>query len=125
MKIVATYEVLIARKMAPVMFVIGLYVVIKVVIIDMKMILVYSDIKINANTLLAYSVLNPDTNSLSPSARSNGVRFVSARSVVNQINRSGGHMMAELNGEDLRKYWRFSDIMNINREIKIRAILTS
>jgi len=38
--------------------------------------------KINANVALLYSVLNPETNSDSPSARSNGVRLVSARFVT-------------------------------------------
>ena len=51
---------------------------------DIKRILVYSAMKIKANIPPEYSVLNPDTNSLSPSAKSNGVRFVSARVVVNQ-----------------------------------------
>lgn len=46
---------------------------------------VYSAMKIRANILLLYSVLNPDTSSDSPSAKSNGVRLVSARFVVNQI----------------------------------------
>jgi hypothetical protein len=44
----------------------------------------YSAIKIRANLLLLYSILNPDTSSDSPSERSKGVRFVSARSVINQ-----------------------------------------
>jgi len=47
-------------------------------------IFVYSAIKINAKVPPAYSVLNPETSSDSPSARSKGVRFVSARQVVNQ-----------------------------------------
>jgi hypothetical protein len=50
---------------------------------------VYSAIKIRANILALYSVLNPETNSDSPSARSNGVRFVSAKLVINQITISG------------------------------------
>ena len=50
---------------------------------------VYSAIKIRANDPLLYSVLNPETNSDSPSARSKGVRFVSARFVINQIINSG------------------------------------
>jgi hypothetical protein len=41
-------------------------------------ILEYSAKKINANPPLLYSTLNPDTNSLSPSAKSKGVRLVSA-----------------------------------------------
>ena len=40
------------------------------VIIDMNKMFKYSAIKINANSGPPYSVLNPDTNSLSPSARS-------------------------------------------------------
>jgi len=43
-----------------------------------KMIIMYSAIKIIAKIPLLYSVLNPETNSLSPSAKSNGVRFISA-----------------------------------------------
>lgn len=50
---------------------------------------VYSAMKIRANRPPLYSVLNPDTSSDSPSARSKGVRLVSARLVVNQIMKSG------------------------------------
>jgi hypothetical protein len=46
-------------------------------------ILVYSAIKINANKPLLYSTLNPETSSDSPSAKSKGVRFVSAKLVIN------------------------------------------
>ena len=49
------------------------------------MILAYSAIKISANPKLPYSTLNPDTSSDSPSAKSNGVRLVSARHETNQI----------------------------------------
>jgi len=42
----------------------------------------YSAMKIRANLLLPYSTLKPDTNSDSPSAKSNGVRFVSAKLVM-------------------------------------------
>jgi hypothetical protein len=52
-------------------------------------IFVYSAIKISANNPLLYSVLNPDTSSDSPSAKSNGVRLVSARVVVNHISIRG------------------------------------
>lgn len=47
-------------------------------------ILVYSAMKIKANSPLLYSTLNPDTSSDSPSAKSKGVRLVSARFVINQ-----------------------------------------
>lgn len=57
-------------------------------IIDRSLIIrmfAYSAIKIRANMPLLYSTLNPDTSSDSPSAKSNGVRFVSARFVINHI----------------------------------------
>jgi len=49
----------------------------------------YSAIKIRANRPALYSTLNPDTNSDSPSAKSNGVRLVSARLVINHIINRG------------------------------------
>ena len=45
--------------------------------------------KINANPPLLYSVLKPETNSDSPSAKSKGVRFVSARVDTNQSKHKG------------------------------------
>lgn len=42
-------------------------------------ILKYSDKKIKANHPPIYSTLNPETNSDSPSAKSNGLRLVSAK----------------------------------------------
>lgn len=52
-------------------------------------IFIYSDIKISANIELLYSVLYPDTSSDSPSDRSNGVRLVSARLVINHKRNIG------------------------------------
>jgi len=52
-------------------------------------ILAYSAMKIKANPPLLYSVLNPDTNSDSPSAKSKGVRLVSAKQEANQMKESG------------------------------------
>lgn len=46
--------------------------------IERNIIFPYSDKKIIAKPPLLYSVLNPDTNSDSPSAKSNGARLVSA-----------------------------------------------
>ena len=54
-------------------------------IILIKIILAYSAIKIKANPTLPYSILNPETNSDSPSAKSKGVRLVSATQEINQI----------------------------------------
>jgi len=47
--------------------------------LDIKRILAYSAIKIRANLTAPYSILNPDTSSDSPSAKSKGVRLVSAK----------------------------------------------
>jgi len=49
----------------------------------------YSARKINANPTAPYSILNPETSSDSPSAKSNGARFVSATHVTNHINETG------------------------------------
>lgn len=59
---------------------------VKILIIKM---FVYSAIKISAKLLLLYSMLKPDTSSDSPSGRSNGVRLVSARRVINQRTLTG------------------------------------
>jgi hypothetical protein len=59
------------------------------VIILIIRIFMYSAIKISANDPALYSTLNPDTNSDSPSAKSNGVRLVSARLVTNHIKHKG------------------------------------
>ena len=54
-------------------------------IYPIKIILAYSAIKIKANPNLPYSILNPETNSDSPSAKSKGVRLVSARHEINHM----------------------------------------
>lgn len=55
----------------------------------MKRIFIYSAIKISANSPALYSTLNPETSSDSPSAKSKGVRFVSAKFVINHIINRG------------------------------------
>jgi hypothetical protein len=51
-------------------------------------ILIYSAKKISANHPPIYSTLNPETNSDSPSAKSNGLRLVSAKQeIIHIINR--------------------------------------
>lgn len=52
----------------------------------------YSAIKIRAKVPLLYSVLNPETNSDSPSEKSKGVRLVSAKIVQNQTINKGKHI---------------------------------
>jgi hypothetical protein len=55
--------------------------------------LAYSAIKIIANPRLPYSMLNPDTSSDSPSAKSKGVRFVSARQEISQTPTKGAKII--------------------------------
>ena len=52
-------------------------------------ILLYSAKKMNTNVEDLYSVLNPDTNSDSPSLKSKGVRFDSAIQIVIHIKKTG------------------------------------
>jgi len=65
---------------------------ITLVIILKKKILPYSAIKIIANPPELYSVLKPDTNSLSPSEKSKGVRLVSANLETIQIIKIKGNI---------------------------------
>jgi hypothetical protein len=48
-------------------------------------ILIYSARKIKTNPTALYSILNPDTSSLSPSLKSKGVRLVSANRLITNI----------------------------------------
>ena len=57
-------------------------VVVRILII---IILIYSAIKIKANDVALYSILKPETSSDSPSAKSKGVRLVSASREMNHI----------------------------------------
>ena len=92
----------------------------------MNKILAYSARKIRANPPLLYSVLNPETNSDSPSAKSKGVRFVSARQDANQINLNG--IVKNINQQS--RWYRENNSKlkpptNIMKESKIKANLTS
>jgi len=86
---------------------------------------IYSAIKIKAKVPPLYSVLNPETNSDSPSEKSKGVRFVSARVVVNQVIMSMGSMMRGGTSciENISN--RFRVCIMIRGDSRIRAILTS
>lgn len=57
----------------------------------MSMMLAYSAKKKSAKGPAAYSTLNPDTSSDSPSVRSNGARFVSASVETYHIMARGQH----------------------------------
>lgn len=50
--------------------------------------------KIRANSPPLYSTLNPETNSLSPSTKSNGVRLDSAKHVISHMITRGGAISA-------------------------------
>lgn len=88
-------------------------------------ILVYSAIKISANLPALYSMLNPETSSDSPSAKSNGVRLVSARVVANHINLSGRSSNSFGVWEVDIMVEKSYEACKISGEIKIIAILTS
>jgi hypothetical protein len=82
--------------------------------------------KINANPTLPYSTLNPETNSDSPSAKSKGVRLVSANLIINHKNSIGKNSSIFIQN----KFWvvrmvslRVSPVSRKNRII--RANLTS
>jgi len=84
---------------------------------------IYSAIKISANRPALYSTLNPETSSDSPSAKSNGVRLVSARLVVNHIiNR--GDTISIIHDVDFIML-RSIDLCKINTERRMRDIDTS
>lgn len=61
--------------------------------------LAYSAIKINANPTLPYSMLNPETSSDSPSAKSKGVRLVSAKEEIKNIMTIGIKIISFLQKE--------------------------
>lgn len=92
----------------------------------MRIIIPYSDIKIIANNHEPYSMLNPETNSDSPSAKSKGVRLVSARTTTSQIILIIGKQINILKFSWVFKN-KLTEKLSINKEnpIKIIAILTS
>jgi len=70
-------------------------------------------------------ILNPDTNSDSPSAKSKGVRWVSAKIDVTQVIAKGSNMQIS------QEYWvnrikdKFIEAGCIMNKIRINDILTS
>ena len=85
----------------------------------------YSAIKISANVPLPYSVLNPETSSDSPSAKSNGARLVSAKIDINHIILAIGiKIKAQLNNDCVKSVKL--NVCAVNKtESKIKVILTS
>ena len=85
----------------------------------------YSAMKINAKVPPLNSVLNPDTSSDSPSAKSNGVRLVSASVEINQVTASGGIRIRSGSWFEEVK-WEKSNVSGSRRVvIKMSLILTS
>lgn len=88
--------------------------------------LAYSARKINAKPALPYSILNPDTNSDSPSAKSKGARLVSATQVTNQRKATGA-----IRNPSHKGLWASVISVNLNLPTKkrgnkrMRAILIS
>jgi len=82
--------------------------------------------KIRANPPLLYSVLNPDTNSDSPSAKSNGVRLVSAKQEANHTKANGNvnHRSHKSRWYKLKRFKSNPPTKN-TKESKIKANLTS
>ena len=88
--------------------------------------LAYSARKIKANPTLPYSILKPETNSDSPSAKSNGARFVSATQVTNH-NKAAGNI------KNINQSVLCPSVISVNLKLhnknkgnnKIRAILIS
>lgn len=94
-------------------------------IILINKIIIYSAMKIIANILEPYSILNPDTNSDSPSAKSNGARLVSANIVINHKINNGINRITR--GVKTINIFKFKSILiyKIITLIIIKAILIS
>lgn len=86
---------------------------------------IYSAIKIRAKVPELYSVLNPDTNSDSPSAKSNGVRFVSAREEISHIINKGHIINLKIIELLMINIFNETEVIIIMGVKIIKAILTS
>ena len=89
--------------------------------IDMKIIAIYSAKKIITKRTDLYSVLNPLTNSLSPSAKSKGDRLASAKTETE----NNKNIIANQTPTPIIFFWDTSYIKNIIDDSKIIDILTS
>lgn len=89
-------------------------------------ILAYSARNNKANGPPAYSMLNPDTSSDSPSVRSNGARLVSARVETYHI-RASGHpgISNQIVSWVMLKVWRVNPPVKMTIDKRISPKLTS
>jgi hypothetical protein len=91
-----------------------------------KRILAYSAKKIKAKPPLLYSTLNPETNSDSPSAKSKGVRLVSAKEVVNHTSPMGSiSTINQIYSCKIKKFKKLYPQIKKITDIKINTKLTS
>lgn len=93
-------------------------------IVFIMRILAYSAKKNSANGPPAYSTLNPETSSDSPSVKSNGARFVSARVDTYHIIASGHiGVISQIDSCVILKFCRvkFPDNKIVQRRIKARV----
>ena len=91
-----------------------------------RIMLVYSAIKNSAKGPAAYSTLKPDTSSDSPSVRSNGARFVSARVEIYHIMARGQDVASNHRGSCVvMRVWRVKEPLKRSTESRIMAIVTS
>ena len=72
-----------------------------------------------------YSMLNPETNSDSPSAKSKGVRLASAKQVISQIPIKGSNNKISPLINRGQSSCSSLSLWRINKENKIKAKLTS
>lgn len=89
-------------------------------------ILAYSAMNRSANSPLPYSILNPETSSDSPSARSKGARLVSAKLEINHIMATGIRGRANQKGvweSAIEGKWKVN--LEAKITIRIKAILIS
>ena len=89
-----------------------------------KIILAYSLKKIRTKPTEEYSILNPETSSDSPSAKSNGVRLVSAKSSTIQIIKAKG-VIRQTHNLVLRWSLKFIEINKEINSITTKARLIS
>lgn len=87
--------------------------------------LVYSAKKIAVNPPAEYSVLNPETNSLSPSAKSNGARFNSAKHVIIQIGAIIGKIIIGIGNASIIVCSSSKDLKSSKIINRVKDILTS
>jgi hypothetical protein len=91
----------------------GWNIKIRIVSKEKKMIIPYSPTKSKANPLLENSVLNPLTNSLSPSIKSKGARPHSARILILHRIKKGVNKKNLLDLENIT-ILKLSDVKNLN-----------